>query len=104
MTNVLVERAEELSAIFQNEKFKLEAEKLITVEDMQSLFAKYNVQLTLEEVKELCRQIGRYMQNAKDGELEEDTLELVSGGIAWGMIALGAVCVGAFALGVYNAL
>ncbi len=90
-----------LMEIFQNEQFKVEAENLTTAEELQSLFSKYGLELTKQEVVALCGAIVRQMNG---GELTEDDLEDVAGGFAWaivGAVALGAACLGGCAGGIY---
>lgn len=102
--SVLIEKSDILEKVFSNITFKEEAKNLKTVEDLQKLFSNYDIELTLDEVKEICCEIAKQMQNSENGELNENDLEQVSGGVAWGLIALGVACLGAFALGVYNGL
>lgn len=93
---------EKLVMIFQNEEFKHESQGMKTAEDLQKLLAKYGLELTMDEVYGLCAQIAC---SQKDGELDEEDLETVSGGAAWVAVAaigLGVVCIGSFAIGVYN--
>ena len=93
-----------LVEILSNEQFQAECPALETAEDMQKLFAKYGLDLTLDEVNGFCVQVACSM---KEGELDEEDLALVAGGFSWvvaAAIALGVVCVGAFAIGIYNGL
>lgn len=66
-------------------------EKLLSCEEpeeVQSLFNENEVYLSIEEIK----QIGKALENleGKDGELTEEDLEAVAGGIAIGIV-LGIV-------------
>ena len=90
---------ETLNTLFRSEAFVAEAKRVTTIEEMQKLAAKYGVCLTEEEVVEMCRTIAEQLQ--ADGELSEEALENVAGGV-WGWVVVGVVSVGAFALGVYN--
>lgn len=101
MSNILVNKSDVLSAVFSNEAFKAEAQTLKSLEDLQNLLAKYDVQLSIEEVKELCAQIAEAAKVGDNDELTEDALENVAGGV-WGYVVLGVVCLGAFCLGIYN--
>ena len=102
--SVLVEKSDVLTGLFSNVTFKEEVKGLKTVEDLQKLFSNYDVELTIDEVKEICCEIAKQMQNSENGELNENDLEQVSGGVAWALIALGVGCLGAFALGIYNGM
>lgn len=97
-----MDKNSKLMEIFNNEQFKSEAKSLTTAEDLQALLAKYDLDLTLEEVHGLCASIACNMK--ADDELDVEDLEYVTGG-SWVLaatIALGVVCIGAFAIGVYN--
>ncbi len=97
-----MEKNAKLVEIFKNEQFMEASKTLKTAEELQELFSRFGLELSMDEVHELCAQIANSM---KDGELEETDLEAVSGGIGWvavAAIALGVVCIGAFAVGVYN--
>lgn len=94
---------EKMIALFQNEEFKKNANNCKTAEELQSLFAQNGVEMTVEEVIELCGKIATHMKNGDD-ELLEENLEVVTGGFAItaSVIALGCVCIGAAALGIWN--
>ena len=92
-----------LTQLFQDPSFKKEAEGIKTAEEMQALFAKHGVDYSLDEVYALCEAIAKRMEASnEEGELTEDALEDVAGGIAIGLIIFGVGCVGAAALGIYN--
>ena len=98
-----MDKNDKLVEILGNEQFKAESKTLTTAEDLQTLFAKYDLDLTMDEVYHLCASIACSMKS--DDELDAEDLEYVAGGIAWPVVAavaLGVVCLGAFAIGVYN--
>ena len=92
-----------LMEIFENEQFKEEAANLTTAEELQTLFARYGLEMSTDEVMNLCGAIVRQMESGD--ELSESDLEDVAGGIAGfvvGVVFLGIGCLGATALGIYN--
>lgn len=97
-----MERNEKLKALFESESFKQEAQGVATAEELKELFQKNGVEMTVEEVVELCGQIAKQMDVGDDGEISEEALENVTGGIAPWLIGLGVLCIGAVALGIYN--
>lgn len=97
-----MDRNEKLKELFLSESFKKEAENLKTAEELQELFCKHGLEMTVEEVVDLCGKIARQMEAGENGEISEDALEDVTGGIAWALVGLGVLCVGAVALGIYN--
>lgn len=97
-----MDKNEKLKELFLSESFKKESESVKTAEELQNLFQKYGLDLTLDEVVELCGQIARQMEVGDKGEISEDALDNVTGGIAWALIGLGVMCIGAAAVGVYN--
>ena len=84
MKNELMEK---LGALQNQEGFEQELAQVVTPEDMQKLFAKHGVELTLDEVREVVNQAGA--QN-KD-ELTAEDLEDVAGGAWWVPVAKWAV-------------
>ena len=97
-----MDKNQKLIEIFQNEQFKAECQNLNTAEDLKELFAKYDLDLSMDEVYALCAQIA---SSSQSGELDENDLDAVAGGFAWVAVAaigLGVACVGSFAVGVYN--
>ena len=93
-----------LCELFQNEEFKAECENIQSVEELQKLFAAHGVDMTIEQVTELCVAVGRRVAQEENGELDEEALDEVTGGIAWAVIGIAALCIGAFALGIYNGI
>lgn len=90
---------EKMNTLFRNEAFVAEVKNVTTVEEMQKLMAKHGAAVSEDEIMEMCRIIAEQMQN--DGELSEEALENVAGGV-WGWVVVGVVSAGAFALGLYN--
>ena len=89
---------EKLEALLQNEKVQEELSALTTVEEIQAVFAKHGVEMTRQEVEDLCVQVALSKDGAADGELSEDALENVSGGFvisftAGCIYAVGCACV-----------
>ena len=97
-----MDKNEKLKELFLSESFKKEAESVKTAEELQEVFRKNGLEMTIEEVVDLCGKIARQMEAGENGEISEDALEDVTGGIAWALIGLGVLCVGAVALGIYN--
>lgn len=93
---------EKMNMLFKNEGFTAEAKGITTVEEMQKLMAKYEVEMSEEEIHEMCRIIANQIEGEE--ELSENALDSVAGGFPGWWIAVGVVCVGAFAVGVYNGL
>lgn len=93
---------DKLNVLFMNESFTVEAKTVTTVEEMQKLMKKFDVEMSSDEIVEMCRVIAEQMNSEE--ELSENVLDNVSGGFPGWWIAVGVVCVGAFALGIYNGL
>ena len=96
---------QQLFTLFQNPDFQERANNIQSVEELQRLFANYGVDMTFEQVNELCLAIGKRAAQEADGELTEDALDDVAGGIGivtLTCIGVGVLCIGAFCLGVYN--
>ena len=91
-----------LEELFKSEEFKKEVANLKTAEELRAAFAKHGVEMTEEEVVNLCGQIAKQVSEGENGELTEESLENVSGGIAPWLIGLGVVCIGSVALGIWN--
>ena len=80
MKNELMEK---LGGLQNQESFEQELAQVATPEDMQKLFAKHGVELTLDEVREVVNQASA--QN-KD-ELSAEDLDDVAGGAWWVPVA-----------------
>lgn len=96
---------QKLTVLFQDASFKEEAKSFKTVEDMQRALANHGIEMSVDEVTELCVAIGKKVVQDSGDELNEDALDSVAGGFgiaAWVCIGVGVLCIGAFALGVYN--
>lgn len=97
-----MDKNEKLKELFLSESFKKEAESLKTAEELQELFHKNGLEMTIEEVVDLCGKIAHQMEAGNDGEISEEALDDVTGGVAWALVGLGVLCIGAVALGIYN--
>lgn len=97
-----MDKNQKLAELFESEQFKEEASKIQTAEELQALFAEHGVDLTMDEVINLCAAIAAQMGEA---ELSEEDLENVAGGfgiVTVGLICLGVACIGGLAVGIYN--
>lgn len=83
-----MDKNEKLVEIFENEQFKAAAEEITTAGELQALFAEYGLELTLDEINELCAVAALRMNS---GELNETELEDVSGGASSALRAVGSV-------------
>lgn len=99
-----------ISELFQSEAFQKEAEGCKTMEDFQVLFTAHGVEISLEETIDLISQIAEKKQQQDGGEISEEDLENVSGGLVLtgglaiaACVGVGVLCVGAFAISAYNA-
>lgn len=94
------------TALMDNKDFVLKMLSQETAGDVQKLFAENGVDISMDEVNELGRQLEK--QTCADDGLSEDALESVSGGIAAETAALiwaGVKCataVGGAALAIYK--
>lgn len=102
-----MDKGTKLIEILESEQFQKEVVAVTTPEDMQQLIAAHGVELTVDEVMELCGQIVRTMNG---DEITEAELDNVAGGVVIlgitigtaKLVALGVGCVGAAALGLWN--
>lgn len=90
---------EKLLQLFSSEEFKAEAANIQTAEELRTLFETHGVNLSIEEVLELCEAIAKQMESnelSSEGEISEDGLENVAGGFVVSALAIttGAVCIG----------
>lgn len=79
---------EKLASLMENEQFTAEMEKAESAEQFQEILALYGVELSLEEIQKEMKQAEEAAENS-DGELSEDALEDVAGGI----IGIGGGCI-----------
>ncbi len=101
---------DKIGELFQQDAFKKDANECKTMEDFHSLFIKNGVEITEDETIELISQIAEKKQKMDNGEISEDELDEVAGGIViLGVtltvaqaVALGIAGVGAAALGAWN--
>lgn len=98
MTDTL---ALKLNALWENPAFHSAAAETETKEDFQDLLRRYDVVLSDEDMEYCIRNAAVAMKETgfltEDGELTEQSLELVSGGKGGALVAFGGVWV---ALGV----
>jgi hypothetical protein len=83
-----------ISKLFHDEGFQKEAENCKTMEDFQALFTAHGVEISLEETIELISQIAEKKKQQDDGEISEEALENVAGGLVLTGAAAVAACVG----------
>ena len=72
---------EKLNALLADPAFYEEGKNVASVEDFVELLRKHDVELTVEEADAVLAQLGMLIEQ-QNGELSEDDLEGVSGGIA----------------------
>lgn len=96
---------DKLMALANNEEFKEKMLKLETVEQIQALFADYDVTMSLDEVADFCKEIAKaanMLPEEANAELNEDELDNVAGGVITLAAVLGyAAYAGCVALGAY---
>ena len=92
------ERMEAALKLAGDEAFNREAEGIQTAEEFQRLFAGHGVDLSIEEVEDLCAAI---VNAEKPGELNENDLENVAGGFGFVLGLSIGLAVGAAAGYVY---
>lgn len=96
---------QQLTTLFQDSIFAEEAKNFKTVEDMKKALEAHGIEMSIDEVTELCVAIGKRAAQENGEELSEEALDDVAGGfgvVVWTCIGVGVLCIGAFALGVYN--
>ncbi len=71
---------EKLASLMENEQFTAEMEKAESAEQFQEVLARYGVELSLEEIQREMKQAEEAAENS-EGELSEDALEDVAGGV-----------------------
>lgn len=89
-----------ISELFQSEAFQKEAESCKTMEDFHALFTAKGVEITLDETIDLISQIAEKKQQQDNGEISEEDLENVAGGLALTGAAAIAACVGLGVVGI----
>ncbi|MBR3841851.1 MAG: hypothetical protein IKM38_01090 [Christensenellaceae bacterium] len=70
------EMTNKLSSILADEVFNKRVKKLETAEELQAAFAERGLDLSIEEVHEICSQIA----GGEESEMDDDALEAVNGG------------------------
>lgn len=99
---------EKLTELFQLESFKEKASECKTMEDFHKLFNDNGVEISEDETIELISQIAEKKERMDNGEILEEDLENVAGGLAGAAavafcVGVGVVGIGAFALSAYVA-
>lgn len=96
--------------LVNDKRFQDELKDLKTVQEIQAAFSRHDVELSEQEVEDLCVQVALNANEASEEELDESALENVSGGFvisftAGCIYAVGCACVGAAEIGwaVYRA-
>lgn len=92
-------RTEKLQAALQDKKYAEELLALETVEQIQAKLEEKGIEMTREEVQALVDEVVARM-NTNDGELSEDDLGAVSGGLHPAIVGM-AIIIGCIAVGVY---
>lgn len=95
--NNLEEIRKQADALEKKEEFVIDVLKCADAEQVQSVFEKYEIKVTLQEAEELIQQGNVAMQTAsKESELNEDELEEVTGGSWWRkvLVVAGGVAMG----------
>lgn len=93
-----------LVALMDNKDFVVKMLSQETPEDVQKLFCDNGVELTMDQIHALGRELDRMSQSGD--ELDAEALEAVSGGVidpatAW-LIAKCVIAVGSAALAIYK--
>lgn len=106
---MIMTKQEKFDSLMQDETLCKELQTMTDAEEVRALLAKNGLEFTQEEMTDILMSVGQLIdENLPEGELDEDVLENVHGGIT-GMIALGAgakaLClvagIGVGALGVF---
>lgn len=96
---------EKITDLFQQDVFQVEANNCKTMEDFYALFVRNGIEITEEETVELISKIAEEKQKKDNGEISEEDLEDVAGGLVISTtlfcIGVGVACVGAAALSAY---
>lgn len=97
-----MDKSEKMKELFLNASFKEQVKDVSNVDELREAFSKNGLELSVEEVIDLCERIVNQVNKSSDCEISEEALSDVTGGIAWALVGLGAACIGAAALGIYN--
>lgn len=80
---------EKLEALKTNEAFAQEMNAAATAKDIQAIFAKYDIDFTLEEAQQMLDEVKR----GCTGELSVDDLDNVNGGNPFIIVVIAATIV-----------
>lgn len=89
-----------ITELFQDEAFLKKANECQTMEDFYTLFNQNGAEISEEETIDLISQIAEKRQKMDNGELVEDDLDDVAGGVVLTGAAAVACCVGLGVVGV----
>lgn len=97
-----------VTELFNQADFQEKANTCETMDDFHKLFTSYGVDITEDETVELISKIAEKKQQLDDGEIPEEDLDNVAGGLAGvaavlACIGVGALCIGAAAATAYVA-
>ncbi len=93
--------SEQFNALMNDQDFVVKMLSQESAEDVQKLYAENGVELTMDEVKALGEALDKVDQ--PEGELDEDALENVSGGVLTALaVAKCIIGVGGAALAIYK--
>ncbi len=108
MTN---ESVEKFNQLMEDKEFVVKMLSQKTEEDVQKLFLENNVEMTLDEVDELGATLDKAFEKLNNDELDEESLENVSGGflgitlaagVTWWAVGKAVIGVGAAGLAIYK--
>jgi hypothetical protein len=89
--------------LVQNEEFTSKLENAKTDEQILNLLSQYEIEMTMEELADAKNAGRKLLEEQKiqtDGELSEETLEQVAGGIRWSRFLVGSlICAAGAATG-----
>jgi hypothetical protein len=75
-----MDNAAKIKALEENGAFEQELAKVNTPEEMQALFANYGIEMTLDEIRAMVAEAVK-MNESEGGELNEEDLDNVAGGV-----------------------
>lgn len=84
------ERKEKVSKLLENSEFLEKLKACQSHEDVQKLFHDYAVDVTVDEVQQMVDE-SIAAHEADEGELKEDSLKKVNGGVIGWFIASGVM-------------
>ena len=97
-----MDKNEKVRELFLDASFKDAVKNVKTAEELKEKFSDFGLDLDIEEVVDLCGKIAERIKCSSECEISEETVDSVTGGVAWALVGLGVVCIGGAALGIYN--